>query len=229
MGTPTATTIIIMTDTSLIHLMTLLSPVFPVGGFAYSAGLETACSGASAVIKSKDDLKGWIETSLTMGWLRNDAILLAAAMRDEADIDAVNDLALALAGSSERYEETVNLGNAFAKAAQPWLQDSDLPLPQPCAYCVAVGAVAAHIQLETDQVLHAFLQAAISNQLQAALRLMSLGQQAAVALQHELEGALVAASTSAARSSLDDLGSFALTTDMAAMNHETMTSRIFRS
>ena len=229
MVTPTAATIITMTDKTLIQLMTLLSPVFPVGGFAYSAGLEAACSPSNGSVRSKDDLKAWIETSLTMGWLRNDAILLAAAMREGADLNEINDLALALSGSSERYEETVNLAGAFAKAAEPWTQDPGLDLPQPCAYVVAVGAVVAHMQLQPLQVLHAFLQASVSNQLQAALRLMSLGQQAAVTLQHELEPVIVAAAESAASSDLDDLGSFALVTDVAAMNHETMTSRIFRS
>ena len=218
-----------MTDKSLIQLMTLLSPVFPVGGFAYSAGLETACSSQSSTIESKDDLKAWIETSLTMGWLRNDAILLAAAMRASTDLAELNDLALALSGSAERHEETVNLGTAFVKAAEPWMQNSKQQLPGPCAYAVAVGAVAAHMALVPNQVLHAFLQAAVSNQLQAALRLMSLGQQAAVTLQHELEPVILTAAESAASSDLDDLGSFALVTDVAAMNHETMTSRIFRS
>lgn len=227
--TPTATIITTMTDKSLVQLMTLLSPVFPVGGFAYSAGLETACSNQTGSVRSKDDLKAWIETCLTMGWLRNDSILLAAAMRGEEDLNEINELALALSGSSERYEETINLGSAFAKAAEPWTRESGLVLPQKCAYAVAVGAVAAQMQLDVKQVLHAFVQASISNQLQAALRLMSLGQQAAVALQHELEPTLLATAESAANSDLDDLGSFALATDMAAMNHETMTSRIFRS
>lgn len=227
--TPTAAITTTMTDRSLVQLMTLLSPVFPVGGFAYSAGLETACSNETGSVRSKDDLKAWIETSLTMGWLRNDAILLAAAMRDGADLNEINDLALALSGSAERYEETNNLGTAFAKAAEPWTRDGGLELPQPCAYAVAVGAVAAQMQLDINQVLLAFLQASVSNQLQAALRLMSLGQQAAVTLQHELEPTLLTTADSAANGDLNDLGSFALATDMAAMNHETMTSRIFRS
>ena len=224
-----------MTDASLVQLMTLLSPVFPVGGFAYSGGLETACGGSDVAIGSKADLKSWIETSLKSGWLRNDAILLAAAHRCEpkrgnnSALAEINDLALALSGSAERYAETINLGSAFIQAAQPWIQDSKRELPDPCAYAVAIGAVTGQMQLTVEQVSLAFLQAAVSNQLQAALRLMSLGQQAAVSLQHELESAVQLAAQSGACSQLDDLGTCAVTMDLAAMNHETLKSRIFRS
>lgn len=225
-ATTTAAITTTMTDTSLIQLMTLLSPVFPVGGFAYSGGLESAVTSG---LRSKADLKSWIETSVNSGWLRNDAILLAAAHQNETDLAEINDLALALSGSAERYQETIDLGAAFIEAAQPWIQDSKRELPDPCAYAVAIGAVTSQMQLTVEQVSLAFLQAAVSNQLQAALRLMSLGQQAAVSLQHELEPALQSAAQSGARSQLADLGSCAVTMDLAAMNHETLNSRIFRS
>jgi urease accessory protein len=219
--------IIIMTDRSIIQLMTLLSPVFPVGGFAYSGGLETVSQNGR--VTSRDDVRQWIETALLQGTLRNDAVLLAAAHRQYETLAEVNNLALSLAGSAERYREVIALGAAFKKAATPWINRPEILLPEPIAYCVAVGAITAGNGLALRDVLHAFFQATVSNQLQAALRLMSLGQQGAVALLHGLEPLIMDCTNTTLDSTLDDLGSSAIAMEVACMQHETISSRIFRS
>lgn len=224
---PTQHTTITMNNPSIIRLMTLLSPVFPIGGFAYSAGLETASQAGN--VSCSDGLRQWIETALLHGALRNDAILLAAAHRQDRDLVEINDLALALAGSAERYHESINLGAAFAKAASPWIDLSRTRLPDPVAYCVAVGEVSSGAGLELRDVLQAYLQAAVSNQLQAALRLVSMGQQEAVRLQHDFEQLIEHCATETLERSLDDLGSSAIAMEIACMQHETLSSRIFRS
>ena len=230
MGMPTAATTITMTEHGLLQLMSLLSPVFPVGGFAYSAGLEAACQ--SGQVASKEDLESWINQSLDGGTLRNDVILLAETHRFAAPAEDINQLALGLCGSAQRYHETIALGEAFVAAARPWCgaEFESLPkLSSPCAYPVAIGIVTRQLKLGEDQVLLAFLQSSVSNQLQAALRLMSLGQIAAAELQRELEPKLLSCATSTAHRSLDDLGSHAIAMEISAMHHETLTSRIFRS
>jgi urease accessory protein len=62
---------------ALQRLLTWLSPAFPVGAFAWSAGLETAI--AERRVTDAAVLRAWIEGALAHGGLRTDAILLAHA------------------------------------------------------------------------------------------------------------------------------------------------------
>ena len=69
-----------MTDpANLQKLVTWLSPAFPVGAFAWSAGLETAI--ADRRVTNAERLQNWIEGALAHGGTRTDAILLAEAWR----------------------------------------------------------------------------------------------------------------------------------------------------
>jgi urease accessory protein len=62
---------------ALQKLLTWMSPAFPVGAFAWSAGLETAI--AERRVVEAEALRNWIEGTLAHGGLRTDAILLAHA------------------------------------------------------------------------------------------------------------------------------------------------------
>ncbi|MBK8086359.1 MAG: urease accessory protein UreF [Devosia sp.] len=64
---------------ALQKLITWLSPAFPVGAFAWSAGLETAI--ADRRVTDSERLLNWIEGALSSGGIKTDAILLAEAWR----------------------------------------------------------------------------------------------------------------------------------------------------
>ena len=101
------------------HLQLLLawmSPTFPIGGFAYSHGLEWAIEDRQ--VTDAASLREWIGDVLARGSGWNDAVLFARCWDQDADV--LNELALALAGSRERYLETTSLGNAFMLAAKTW-------------------------------------------------------------------------------------------------------------
>ena len=219
-----------MTDVSeispsaLLRIMTFLSPAFPTGGFAYSGGLESAVK--EGLVDSHETLTSWLRKSLTNGPLWNDAVLCAAAWNSEPEADQ---LALALAGSCERYEETCALGGAFRTAAQAWNSNETQPLTEPVALPIAIGFLAREQSLPLVPLLVGFLQSGVSNQVQAALRLFDLGQQAGLRVTHELEPDLLKTASAAADSSLDNLGSATVMIDVASMRHESQTSRIFRS
>lgn len=220
-----------MTGTNcLIRLMTWLSPVFPVGGFNYSHGLEQAA--AQGLVDNRDGLEAWIGDLIAHGSAWNDAVLLAEAWRlagEGADFADVSELALALAGTSERHLETVNQGAAFLAASRAWPLPVHDQLSGDIAWPVAVGAVAGASGVPLESTLAAFLQAFASNQIQTALRLMPLGQEAGVQVLASLETVIAATAARASLSSLDDLGSATLNAEIAAMNHETLNSRIFRT
>lgn len=213
-------------DPMLLRLMTWLSPAFPIGAFAYSGGLEAASHGT--VLNDADTLQEWLETALTSGPLRNDAILLNATMGEEDTDENLSHLALAMANSPERYEEQRDLGESFWRAAAPWMPPPENK-PAPLAYPVAVGALARHHGMHKMSVLQAFLHATLVNQIQAGQRLLPVGQQSAMAMLEKLEAQIIEQAHAIATCTLDNLGSAAFIMDHDALNHATLPSRIFRS
>jgi urease accessory protein len=219
-----------MTDARpLLALAAFFSPSFPTGAFAYSSGLETAAATGAAA--DTQTMREWLETQLSHGAFRNDAILFAAAWRTAADgtrLAEIGELAAALCGSLERHGEAMNQGRAFLAAAGAWLAKAALPkgdLP----IAVAAGACCAGAGIALEAALPVFIQGQVSNQLQAAIRLSLTGQNGAAGLLADLSGAVEGLALFAASSSLDDLGSAALLAEIAVLNHETLGTRLFLS
>ena len=216
--------------TALLRLMTWMSPAFPVGAFSYSGGLEQAI--ATGAPGKGEELVDWLSALLTQGSLWNDALLLAEAHRhaaDPASLAQIAELAEALAGGRERHQETLLQGAAFLTAARAW-PDVELPaLPAEIAYPVAVGAISGAHGVARVAALAAYLQAALANQASVAIRCGLIGQVQAVALLARLERQVEDTAQLAAEASLESLGTATLSADIAALAHETLPSRLFRS
>ncbi len=221
--------------TALLRLLTWLSPAFPLGTFSYSHGLETAiCEG---ICHDRDSVGDWIEHIITLGSAKSDAILLAHAWRigsrNMDELIALNDLALALSTSKERYVETSQQGMAFFKASAAWptgLQDQLKKAgPEAIALPVIMGATAKEHGIDLGVILPASLHAFASNLISVAMRLVPLGQTDGLLLQARLEAPLLTCANHAATARLEDLGSSCFHSDIAAMRHETLYTRIFRS
>ena len=215
---------------AMLRLLTWLSPSFPVGAFSYSHGLEFAVHDKAVIARA--GLAEWIEDLIGRGSLWNDAVLLAEAWRaaSQADISHLRRAAEwgeAMALSVERHLETMDQGRAFRAAAQPWTDISahDFPMPYP----VAVGAAAAAMKTGLEPVCVAYLHACAANLVSAGIRLIPLGQSEGTALMASFENLIITVAHKAAGSSLDDLGSATFAADMAAMRHETLNVRLFRS
>ena len=215
---------------ALQKLLTWLSPAFPVGAFAWSAGLETAI--ADRRVSDSTSLRNWLEGALLHGGIRSDAILLAHAHRTEGDAAGLRDLAelcLALTPAAERHAETLTTGDAFAIAARAWPSEGFARLPQPCPYPIAVGAIAAAQDIPLAETLLGFLTATVHGQVSVAVRLVPLGQTAGLQVMAALEPLIAALAAAAATATLADLGAIAYAADIAQMRHETLEPRVFRS
>ena len=215
--------------TALLRLMAWLSPAFPVGAFSYSHGLERAVH--DGLVGDSASLKDWLGDLLAHGSSWNDTVLAAEAHRravDGGDLAEVAELAEALAGSRERHMETMLQGAAFLKAASAWPQAMP-SLPAECPYPVAVGAVAGAHGIPLASTLTAYIHAFASNQIQAAIRLSVIGQSEATTTLAALEPSIEDVAARAAQSSLDDLGAASMMAEIAAMQHETQYSRLFRA
>lgn len=214
---------------SLQRLLTWLSPAFPVGAFAWSAGLETAI--ASSTVQDKASVEDWLAGSLLHGGLKTDAILLAEAHRGFADARCLADMAelcLALTPARERQAETLRTGHAFILASAAWPCPS-VSLPEACPYPIAVGAVAGGHAISRRDTLAAFLTAAVHGQVSVAVRLVPIGQVAGLEIMAKLEADIARMADWCANASVDDIGSVAYGADIAQMQHETLVTRIFRS
>ncbi|MCO5732104.1 urease accessory protein UreF [Rhizobium sp. SSA_523] len=215
---------------SLLRLMAWLSPAFPVGGFAYSGGLEGAVH--DRLVADAAGLKAWFTILLGHGALWTDAVLLSCSVKAEGDphrLEELSELGLALAGSAERHLETLSLGRAFLTAAQAWPDPVFKALPADCPYPVAVGAVAGAQGIGLQQALAAYLHAGVSQGVSAGIRLGLCGQQAGVALLAALEPLIATTAERAGTAGLDDLGTATVQADIAALRHEMQVSRLFRS
>lgn len=241
-----------MTDPAALQkLVTWLSPAFPVGAFAWSAGLETAI--ADRRVTDSERLANWIEGGLAHGGIRTDAILLAHAWRAVWDattaigrreptttesrgeagtattLSELADLSLALTASHERWLETTITGDSYARAMKFWPSHVLDLLPQPCPYPIAVGALAAAHEIDLLDTLLAWLTATVHGQISVAVRLVPLGQSDGLRVLSTLEPRVAALAASAANATLADLGAIAYAADIAQMRHETLEPRIFRS
>lgn len=201
-----------------------LSPAFPIGAFSYSHGLEQAV--AADDIHDAATAQGWITTALRHGAGQTDAILLAAAWQAQPDdLSALAELARALSPSAERLLETDRMGAAFAATIRA-LHGFDLP---DAPYPVVLGRAARLANLPRDLTLSLFLQAFVANLVSAAVRLVPLGQTDGQRITLALAPAIAAAAEAARHGDPDRIGSAALRVDVAAMRHETLTTRLFQS
>jgi urease accessory protein len=205
----------------LLTLVQWLSPAFPTGGYAYSHGLEAVIAEGE---RSAAGIGRWIDGVLRFGTGQADAVLLASVLRggDPAELDA---MARAMAGSRERLAETLEQGAAFARTVAA-LTGRDLP---PRALPVAVGEAALALDLPVDEVVSVYLHAFAANLVACATRFAPLGQtegQAMLAALHPVIGDLAGWAATAVP---DDIGTAALGADLAAMRHETMDVRIFKT
>jgi urease accessory protein len=214
---------------ALQKLLTWLSPAFPVGAFAWSAGLETAISDGR--VRDAAALETWIAGALAHGGMKTDAILLAHAHRaaDATALAELADLAIALTPAAERHRETLLTGDAFIAAAKAWPSDVYARLPHPCPYPVAVGAIAAAHGIDMADALLGYLTAAVHAQVSVAVRLVPLGQTDGLRTVAALESRTAALAALAADATLDDIGGIAYAADIAQMRHEDLEPRIFRS
>ena len=218
------------TQSDLQKLLTWLSPAFPVGAFAWSAGLEAAI--AARAVTDRATTQSWVEGTLGHGSQRSDAILLAHAHRaahSSAQLQDLADLCLALTPARERHEETTITGASFATAARAWPTPVLANLPTPCPYPIAVGAIAAGHGIDLEATLLSYLTATVHGQVSVAVRLVPIGQSDGLAILASLEPLIASMATLCQHAALEDIGSVAYAADIAQMSHETLTTRIFRS
>lgn len=219
-------------------LQAWFSPAFPIGGFAFSHGLEWAYE--SGAITTRAELEGWIGDLLHDGSGRTDAILLGAAHRaatagDHAGLQDIIDLGAALQPSAERHLEATVQGGAFlamVMAAYPCAGLTELSAQIDTARLtlpVAVGLAGAAHRIGLPALLTACLGGFVANLASAAVRLGIVGQTDGQRIISSLNPVIADVAAMSLPLTLEHLGSATLRADLVSLQHETQYSRLFRS
>jgi len=205
---------------SISILQSWFSPSFPIGGFSYSSGLETAVR--SGRVSDDITLREWIAFLLSNGSGRNDALFVQAAFRG----DKCNDLCLGLASGKERHQELLELGAAFTRIANSVY---GLDLPGGMAYPVAVGMAASGLDLDLRLTVQSYLQALAGNLISVGVRSIPIGQTKGQTCLFQLMPLIEEIAEDVCRQDLGDLGSSSLVADLVSMRHENDEIRIYRT
>ena len=200
-----------------LELLHLCDSLFPIGGFAYSDGLESATS--TGTISDSVGLQAWLEAVLddTIGRLEGPAVWHAWRAVADGDVAAMIQLdeeLTALRPSSSARRSSRAMGQRLLTTWQALHPDVRL---ERLALVAKEGAIGPVLPL-------AFAAACVS----AAMRLMPFGQtDAHRLLSRTLERVPAVVDRIAAGN--DEPESFTPMMDIAAMTQQYLHSRLFRS
>lgn len=220
------------TDTALLRLMQLSSVSLPVGGYAFSQGLEFAIE--SGWIRNAPQVSEWLEQQLFYSVAQTDLPLLKLAMaaadvQDQQALQRCNDLALACRETRELRLTDSAMGEAMNRLLVSLGLSQPLPTSGELSFVVLFGIAAQNWQIGYSAAALGFLWSWLENQVAAATKLVPLGQTQAQQLLGELQPLLPQAISRAEVVTEDEIGSGLQGLAIASAGHETQYSRLFRS
>ena len=219
---------------SLLSALHLASPALPVGGFAYSQGLEQAIE--DRWVANMEQAYIWIRDGLVLNLARQElpwwlhCYEAASHQHWKALINGNRQLS-ALRETAELRLESLQMGYSMAKLFAQWPEAHVLAELNETAwsYSAAYAALAASTGVEKETALAAYLWSWVENQVLAAIKTIPLGQIEGQQLLHRLKEDIVNACLIAQSTSIAQAGSAAFGLALASARHETQYSRLFRS
>lgn len=223
-----------LTPERQLHLMTWLSPAFPVGAFSYSHGIEYAVE--CGLVTDKNTLEQWISGIMQFGSGLSDAILFAETWRTVTKNDIeylmyLNEYAFAFRATNELALESSQQGQSFVDMQMAYNSSTifqQLKLDS-CSYPIAVAIAAAEQQIPLQEALVGYLHALASNLVSAGVRIIPLGQVAGLQVLSQINAEIPQIAERAINSSLADIGSSSPMVDWSSAQHENQYTRLFRS
>ena len=226
-----------VTATHLARMLQFGDSVFPIGGFAFSGGLESAIQ--KRVVTDPATLLAFARTAVEQA-ARGDGIALVSAHRSAraGDIDEVvriDALVYARKLSGETRTMSVRMGRKFAEIGAHVTNATQLhawrerviagTTPGCYPVALAVNFAAQGLSARDAFVVHQYGVAATI--LGAALRLMRISHMETQPMLYALNADLDAGYAAAAAASLDDMAGFAPLTEILAAVHVKAHVRLF--
>lgn len=221
-------------DAALLRVLHLASPALPIGGYAYSQGLEYAIE--QDWVADLDSAAGWLAALAERSLGRLDIPLLlrqyaALEVSDKDTFAAWNDWLLASRETAELYLEDSQQGGALLRlmrsleipAAMDW------PTGEPLALVSAFAMAGQHWHTGPRALALGVLWSWLENQTGAATKLIPLGQTDAQRLLDRLLPALPPIVERAESLTDDELGAGLPGLAFASARHEHQYTRLFRS
>jgi len=211
--------------------------VFPVGGFAFSAGLESAIQ--KRVVTSTETLHAFTRTALEQAAM-GDGIALVwahrAAMAGEVEeVVRIDQQVYARKLSSEMRTMTVRMGKKFAEMGaevigtpvlKAWREKIDAGATPGCyPVALALNFAAQGLPARDAFVVHQYGVASMI--LSAALRLMKISHVDTQRILYRLDAGADAAYEAAASARLEDMAGFAPLAEILAAVHVKAHVRLF--
>jgi urease accessory protein len=211
--------------------------MFPIGGFAFSGGLESAIQ--KRVVTGGDTLRAFARTAVEQAALGDGIALVwahrAAAAGDVAELTRIDERVYARKLSSETRTMSVRMGKKFAEmgaevTGAPFLRAwrsridaGDTPGCYPVA--LAVNFAVQGLPARDAFVVHQYGVAAMI--LSAALRLMKISHVDTQRMLYRLTADADAAYVAAAAARLADMAGFAPLSEILAAAHVKAHVRLF--
>lgn len=224
------------TDLSVLQwlqLLQLTSPSLPIGGFAWSQGLEGAIE--QGWLKNETDFAAWVQGVMEHSFAWQELPLLqrlheAAAAENPDHLAHWNDIALALRETSELRQEDVQMGGALLKLLRDLQVSPALKWQaQETSYVTAFALASAHHRIALLQACTGFVWSWLENQIAAALKLFPLGQTAGQRVFQQMAPLIEPVIERSLRVQDDEIGVSLPGLVLASMQHEDQYSRLFRS
>lgn len=227
-----------MTDLSLVRLMHLASVSLPVGGYAFSHGMEYAID--AGWIRKADQVEHWVREQLHLGLAGTDIPLLRLSMQACAQEDwpeskrikelkRINELTLACRETHELTLTDTAMGEALMRLMNSLQMAQPFSKNEPVSFVCLFALAASLWQIPYRAAANGFLWSWLENQIAAATKLVPLGQTQAQQLLVALQPELAAAIEQAEQISEEEIGAGLPALAIASSQHEHMYSRLFRS
>ncbi|MEN5279456.1 urease accessory UreF family protein [Brucella sp. TWI432] len=218
----------------MLHILRLVSPNLPVGGFSYSRGLEWAIH--ANIIRDEKSCSSWILGVLESSYASLDGAFYwrmanALMISDDTAFRALNDWLAASRESRELEMEDRRMSESLLTVlAQLGVrQAADFLSVERPSYPAAFAIAAHHWTIPAREALRGLMWSVVEAQVMAAIRLIPLGHLAGQRILIAAVPAIDAAVQKSCELTDDEIGNVAPFMAMASAWHETQYSRLFRS
>ncbi len=225
-------------DLALARLLQLSSVSLPVGGYAFSQGIEYAIE--CGWVKDADGVEEWVSLQMRENLARVDLPILRGSMLSTSALDwskfsHLNDLVIA----SRETKELRLTDTAMGEALYRLLKSLEFDIPteadlfakkgQDLSFVALFGFAAAKWEIDYHAVAMGFTWSWLENQIAAATKLVPLGQTQAQRLLTKLQPAIGQTIEFSEHTLEENIGGGLPALAMASALHETQYSRLFRS